>query len=126
MSKLTGLWRSMPLSAAGFLTGALAISGLPPFGVFWSKLLILRGALAAGGAWGWVTVVLVLVESALSLAWFLYVARVILFGQPSEAATYGRDPAPVMQGVLGSLMFLALAAPYVGMPIIQWIAKGVA
>lgn len=126
MSKLTGLWRSMPLSAAGFLVGALAISGLPPFGVFWSKLLILRGALEAGGAWGWVTVVLVLVESALSLAWFLYVARVILFGQPSEAATHGHDPAPVMQGVLGSLMFLALAAPYVGMPIIQWIAKGVA
>src|SRR5690606_18797748 len=103
----------------------LAISGLPPFGVFWSKLLILRSALVVGGAWGWATVILVLVESALSLAWFLHVTRLVLFGETSEVAARGADPAPLMQVVLGSLMVLALAAPYMGMPLIQWITRGV-
>ncbi|MFO7274392.1 MAG: hydrogenase 4 subunit D [Bacillota bacterium] len=125
ISQLAGLWKTMPLTAAGFLVGALAISGLPPFGVFWSKLLILRSALVVGGAWGWATVILVLVESALSLAWFLHVTRLVLFGETSEVAARGADPAPLMQVVLGSLMVLALAAPYMGMPLIQWITRGV-
>ncbi|HEY8347022.1 MAG TPA: hydrogenase 4 subunit D [Symbiobacteriaceae bacterium] len=125
ISRLTGLWQTMPLTAAGFLVGALAISGLPPFGVFWSKLLILRAALAVGGAWGWTTGLLILVESALSLAWFLHVARLVLFGSTSEAASRGADPAPVMQAVLGTLMLLTTVAPYVGMPLIHWITGGV-
>lgn len=126
ISQLRGLARSMPLTAAGFLLGALAISGLPPFGVFWSKLLILRAALAVGGAWGWSTVALVVVESALSLAWFLWVAHLVLFGESSERARAGRDPSPAMQSVLVALMGLALVAPYVGMPLVHWIAGGVA
>lgn len=126
ISQLRGLARTMPLTATGFLLGALAISGLPPFGVFWSKLLILRAALAAGGGWGWTTAVLVLVESALSLAWFLWVTHLVLFGESSERARSGRDPSPVMQTVLAALMGLALAAPYLGMPLIHWIAGGVA
>jgi len=126
ISELRGLARTMPLTAAGFLLGALAISGLPPFGVFWSKLLILRAALAVGGAWGWTTVTLVVVESAVSLAWFLWVAHLVLFGDSSERARSGRDPSPAMQTVLAALMGLALVAPYLGMPLIHWIAGGVA
>lgn len=124
-SQLAGLVKTMPLTAAAFLVGALAISGLPPFGVFWSKLMILRAALAVGGAWGWSTVVLVLVESAFSLGWFLWVTHRVLFGPASERAAAGRDPSPVMQSVLASLMGLTLFAPYLGMPLVAWIAKGV-
>jgi len=126
ISKLRGLARSMPVTATGFLLGALAISGLPPFGVFWSKLLILRAALDVGGAWGWTTAVLVVIESALSLAWFLWVTHLVLLGQASERAQSGRDPSPAMQTVLVALMGLALFAPYLGMPLIHWIAGGVA
>ena len=126
ISQLTGLARTMPLTAAGFLLGALAISGLPPFGVFWSKLLILRGragrgrgvGLVDGGAGGGG-------ECAL-LAWFLWVTHLVLFGESSQRARTGRDPSPAMQSVLAALMGLALVAPYLGMPLIHWIAGGVA
>ncbi|HWI60588.1 MAG TPA: hydrogenase 4 subunit D [Symbiobacteriaceae bacterium] len=124
IAALRGLMRSMPLTAAGFLVGALAISGLPPFGVFWSKLLLLRAAIAAGGVWGWSGALLVLVESALSLAWFLWVTHRVLFGPPSPAAAEGHDPPPAMSGVLVGLMALTLVAPYVGMPLVRWVTGG--
>jgi len=125
ISRLRGLMRHMPLTGAAFLAGALAISGMPPFGVFWSKLMILRAALEVGGDWGWTTAVLVLVESALSLAWFVGVTHLVLFGRSSEEAASGREPMPVMQTVLVGLVGLALVAPYLGMPWIHSIAWGV-
>ena len=124
IAALGGLMRSMPLTAAAFLTGALAICGLPPFGVFWSKLLLLRAAIAAGGILGWTGAVLVLVESGLSLAWFLWVTHRVLFGPSSPAAAEGRDPPRTMAGVLAGLMALTLAAPYVGMPLVRWVTGG--
>lgn len=124
IAALRGIMRSMPLTAAAFLTGSLAISGLPPFGVFWSKLLLVRAAVAAGGVWGWTGVGLVLVESGLSLAWFLWVTHRVLFGPPSPAAAAGHDPPRTMGGVLVGLMALTLAAPYVGMPLVRWVTGG--
>ncbi|HEY3364089.1 MAG TPA: hydrogenase 4 subunit D [Symbiobacteriaceae bacterium] len=125
ISKLSGIAKTMPLTATAFLVGALGISGMPPFGIFWSKLLILRAALQVGGAWGWTTLVLVLVESALSMAWFLSVTHRVLFGETSEIAATGSDPSPAMRSVLVGLMVASVVAPYLGMPLIQWIARGV-
>ncbi|HYF94895.1 MAG TPA: hydrogenase 4 subunit D [Symbiobacteriaceae bacterium] len=121
---LQGVMRSMPLTAAAFLMGALAISGLPPFGVFWSKLLLLRAAVAVGGVWGWSGALLVLVESGLSLAWFLWVAHRVIFGPPSSAVAEGHDPPRTMGGVLVGLMAMTLAAPYVGIPLVRWVTGG--
>jgi hydrogenase-4 component D len=119
---LRGLRGPMPLTAAAFFTGALAVSGLPPFGVFWSKLLLLRAALDVGGWWGWAAAILVVVESALSLAWFLWVTHRVLFGSPSFDSVQALPRA--MGGVLVGLMVLTLAAPYVGMPLIRWATGG--
>lgn len=122
---LSGLMATAPLAGAAFFVGALAISGLPPFGVFWSKLLLLRGALALGGWWGWGAVLLLLVESAFSLAWFLGVAHRVLLGDPSEAAAGAAPQLPwSMGGVLAALIMLTLAAPYVGLPLVRIAAGG--
>ena len=42
--ELGGLWRKMPIAAAGFLLGALSITAVPPFNGFVSKGLILDAA----------------------------------------------------------------------------------
>ncbi|MCC6225111.1 MAG: NADH-quinone oxidoreductase subunit L [Microthrixaceae bacterium] len=44
------LRRYMPITAATFIVGWLAIAGVPPFSGFWSKDEILSGAFARGGA----------------------------------------------------------------------------
>jgi hydrogenase-4 component F len=64
ISELGGLARTMPVTGACFLVGALAISGFPPFNGFWSKLTVYL-ALAQGGLW-WAAV-LAAVTSVLTM-----------------------------------------------------------
>jgi hydrogenase-4 component F len=47
-AEVRGLGRRLPVSGALWIAGFLAISGVPPFGAFWSELAILRAALASG------------------------------------------------------------------------------
>ena len=46
-----GMARRYPLTAVLWLGGILAIVGTPPFGIFSSELMILRGALDSGRWW---------------------------------------------------------------------------
>lgn len=46
--QIQGLLQRLPVSGALWLLGFFAITGLPPFGMFFSKLMILKQALAAG------------------------------------------------------------------------------
>ncbi|MDJ0706404.1 MAG: NAD(P)H-quinone oxidoreductase subunit 5 [Leptolyngbyaceae cyanobacterium MO_188.B28] len=58
MRLMGGLRKYMPVTAATFLIGTLAISGIPPFAGFWSKDEILGSAFAVNPAlWviGWLT-----------------------------------------------------------------------
>lgn len=58
MRMMGGLRKYMPITAATFLIGNLAICGIPPFAGFWSKDDILSNAFAANPAlWlvGWLT-----------------------------------------------------------------------
>ncbi len=44
IKEITGMGKKMPVVSAIFVLGALAISGLPPFSGFWSKLSVLTAA----------------------------------------------------------------------------------
>ena len=48
MNKLGGLMQKMPVTGSTNFIGILSISGIPPFSGFWSKLLIILAAVAAG------------------------------------------------------------------------------
>lgn len=47
MNKMGGLSKKMPITAYSSLIGSLSISGIPPFGGFWSKLIIIIAAVQA-------------------------------------------------------------------------------
>jgi len=47
--EITGLFRTLPLSATLFVTGFFAATGFPPFGVFLSEFTILRGMFEGRG-----------------------------------------------------------------------------
>jgi hydrogenase-4 component F len=51
ISDVTGLLKRLPVSATFCLVGILALTGAPPFPMFFSELAILRGALQAGQPW---------------------------------------------------------------------------
>ncbi|MCL2889045.1 MAG: NADH-quinone oxidoreductase subunit L [Eggerthellaceae bacterium] len=49
--ELGGLIKTMPLTAASFLLCGLSVMGLPPFGGFFSKFMVINGAITAENPW---------------------------------------------------------------------------
>jgi NADH:ubiquinone oxidoreductase subunit 5 (subunit L)/multisubunit Na+/H+ antiporter MnhA subunit len=109
----------MPLTAAAFMVGAIAVTGVPPFSTFWSKLLIFSGALDVPN--GVLLLVLLAAESAVSFAWFIWVAQRIFLGSPSPAAAGAANPPAAMGVALVIGMVLCVAAPMFGLPLVNWI-----
>jgi len=81
LSKLGGLWRSMPVTFGCFAIAAMSISGVPPFNGFFSKELIYDGALERG----WIFYLAAILGSFLTAASFLKLGHSAYFGK-SDAA----------------------------------------
>ena len=137
ISRLSGLARTMPLAAVAFFVGAFALTGIPPLACFWSKVYMLMGALQVPGILGPIALILILTESLISFAWFLWVGQKIFFGKPKqivpakerseaegadergpEAAGLARTPRS-MDWILVILIIACVAAPIVGIPLVQ-------
>ena len=87
LKKLGGLWYRMPVTSATCSVASLSISGVPPFNGFWSKLLIIVGAVQAAdrfGPWAYVLAAITVLVSFLTLVSFVKVQRYVLFGGLSE------------------------------------------
>jgi hydrogenase-4 component B len=124
---LGGLFKRMPVTGATFLTGACAISGLPPLNGFLSELLIYLGVLTAivdrGGLGGGSLVLLcVLVVGGLAIigglaaACFTKAFGCVFLGEPrSEHAAAGHEAGALMRAAMvvlaGACVLVALTAP---------------
>jgi len=100
----------------GFLIGALTVTGVPPFAGFWSKLLIVTGAVSLGGV-GIAVGALIVLESLVAFAWLLWVGQKVFLGAPSPAVA-GMGPRSIgMDLSLVILMVLCVGIVLVGMPL---------
>lgn len=127
MSRLGGLWRAMPWTAALFALGAAAISGLPPLNGFVSEWLVYLGMFDAANQPSAAVVgaipaiVLLAVTGALALACFVKVCGVVFLGAPRSAlAGHAHECGWWMRGAM-----LVLAAGCVGIglgPAVLWPA----
>jgi multicomponent Na+:H+ antiporter subunit D len=102
MKKLGGLMQRMPVTSSTNFIGAMSISGVPPFSGFWSKLLIILAAVAAGHFWYafWA-----IVASVLTLAAFLKVFKCTFRGALTEATAKAHEVPILMRS---SMVVLAL------------------
>lgn len=83
LEDLSGLFRKMPLAAAGFVVGGLAIIGVPPTCGFYSKFYLIRGAIESGQ---WVYVVALLASSLVNAVLFFRIFEIAYFGKkPAES-----------------------------------------
>jgi hydrogenase-4 component B len=127
MSRLGGLWRAMPWTAALFAVGAAAIAGLPPLNGFVSEWLVFLGlfdavTLRGPAAWAAVPAAILLgMTGALALACFVKVCGVVFLGAPrTEAALRAHECGWTMR-IPMILLALACAAIGVG-PAFLWPA----
>jgi NADH-quinone oxidoreductase subunit L len=100
MRRMGGLRKFMPITAATFIVGWLAISGVPPFAGFWSKddiLLFTWGGGSAGSKALWA------IGMATALLTAFYMSRqvfMVFFGKPrwADQPEESAQPAAVIAG----------------------------
>ena len=100
IGQVSGLIRTMPVTGGLFAAGALALVGLPPAGLFLSKLTMLRAGFATGHAW-----LMALVLGLLAVAFVAVVAQL-------NRMLYGAVPSglPVGETQRWALVPLAVCA----------------
>ncbi|RLC56616.1 MAG: NADH/ubiquinone/plastoquinone (complex I) [Candidatus Cloacimonadota bacterium] len=78
LKKLGGLSSKMPITSGSSFIASMAISGIPPFNGFFSKVLIIIAAVQAGYIWIAFFAVLV---SVITLASFTKIQKYLFFGE---------------------------------------------
>lgn len=92
MSRLGGLWRTLPWTAALFAIGCLAVAGLPPLNGFVSEWLVYLGlfdAVTSRGASAWAAMLAAIIlgtAGALALASFVKAGAMVFLGAPRSVA----------------------------------------
>ncbi len=76
MRRMGGLARRLPLARWGFLAGALALAGIPPFAGFWSKDAVMGGLLHGGDLFAYALLAL----AALLTPFYIFRAYYLTFG----------------------------------------------
>jgi hydrogenase-4 component F len=111
LERVSGLLRVMPWTGALFMSGVLAIVGLPPFGLFISEFAIIKAGFANGRA-GLMSAVLGLL--VLGFVALLRHSNRMLYGAPPQGVTMGETSrwriAPLFVTV-GVLLLLGLTLP---------------
>jgi NADH:ubiquinone oxidoreductase subunit 5 (subunit L)/multisubunit Na+/H+ antiporter MnhA subunit len=118
LDRLGGLARAMPRTAALFLLGAVAISGLPPLNGFVSEWLVYLGALRtlplAGAASGAVLIAPVLaLVGGLAAACFAKVQGTVFLGSARSPDATRAHEAPAL--MLGPMAALAACCAAIGL-----------
>jgi len=117
LERTGGLAKRMPLTAAAFLIGSIAICGLPPLNGFVSELLLyigfVRAAASPEGWWAALAAPVLASTGALAVACFVKVYGVVFLGTPrTRAAGEAREATPAM---IAPMAALALACAFVGL-----------
>lgn len=114
LADMGGLAKKMKLTAATFIIGALALSGVPGLAGFFSKDAILE-VLYEKHAWG----PFAMLMAAAFLTAF-YMGRVLclaFFGKPSEKAAHAHEGGPSMALPLAVLAVFSLGLGWFGKPL---------
>lgn len=88
VSRVSGLFRTMPATGTMFAAGLFALMGLPPFGLFVSEFLLFRAGFLAGHVW--VTLLALLLVGIGFVALAAHLVR-MLYGVAPQGIAAGED-----------------------------------
>lgn len=109
MTKIRGL-KETPILAYGWAIGLLGLAGLPPFGIFFSKLyLFLNAGPMYSSPLGALLLTLILVDSVILLAVGLRSINMMVFSDGE-----GKKVDGIVKGALTGLILLSLVSAYIG------------
>jgi hydrogenase-4 component F len=115
---MRGAVLAVPVAGPLFLVGALAISGLPPSGIFLSELGIVLASYGAGVPW---VGLLLLALLAMTFAGLCRHIISIAFGRPARPL----EPAKSSPMTMLSLAPLAVAVVVLGVWVPEWLSEAI-
>ena len=114
ITKLGGLGAAMPVTALSFLCCAFSVMGIPPFGGFFSKYMVMMAVFNTGHFW----IGLVFVAGAcLTVIYLLRVFTLVFLGS-SRAEHEGALPVEGSPLMVGSVALLALLSLIAGLLVV--------
>lgn len=102
--EMGGLIKTMPVTGIAFLICALSVIGIPPFGGFFSKFLVIMGIVQAGKP---LLAGLALFTAVLTMFYLLRVFNFVFLGEPKKLAP---EQTKSMVYVVASLALLSIIA----------------
>ncbi|MCD6488861.1 MAG: cation:proton antiporter [Desulfurococcales archaeon] len=118
LDKMSGIGRLYPAASLAILLGFFQLMGLPPFGGFFSKLLLYQALISAGLI---IPAVMVILISAISILGYIKAMYALIFLPPGSEMTKkpGTGLASAVVLVLGvTCIILGILAPFY---IIPWL-----
>lgn len=118
LSDYAGLARTAPVTAVALCLSMIGLLGLPPLVGFFGKLAALRSVAEAGGAVMNTLLVVAVLNTALSLVYYLRVVRTVCLDPPPESGSTERPErmARVVMSCLAAPILLLGIAP-------EWLAR---
>ena len=113
LTEMRGIGRRNILVGVAFAFFAFALAGVPPLNGFISKFFICKAGIDAGG-WGIVAMILLIVNSAISLGYYLPALNTILFSRDisEKAKEAKRTPVWICIPILIMVVFTVLLGVY--------------
>jgi proton-translocating NADH-quinone oxidoreductase chain M len=102
--EMGGLIKTMPVTAVAFLACSFSVIGIPPFGGFFSKFLVILGTVQAGRPW---VAAMALFTAVLTMYYLFKVFSLVFLGEAKHPAP---ERTKSMVYVVAALAVLSLAA----------------
>jgi len=107
ITKISGLIHTMPVTAVSFLLCAFSVMGIPPFGGFFSKYMVIAGTLQTGS----LTIALVFIfGSVLTILYLFRVFNHVFLGESVPASP--SEGSPLMVTCVALFALLSIAAGF--------------
>ncbi len=113
LNKLSGLNSKLPVTGASSLVGSMSISGIPPLGGFWSKLIIIIAAIQAGY---FAFAIIAAVISIVTLVYYLKFQSFAFFGKLDSALSKIKEVPLTMKLTMISLALLCILSGLLVIP----------
>ena len=118
--KYSGLAQISPFAASILAMFLFALTGLPPFALFWGKMYLIASAVNAGEI---ILAVIIVLNSAIAAYYYLRPISYMFLKDPIEGANkkFMQNASLPMKSVIGLCVFLAIASVLLIDPLLKII-----
>lgn len=120
IASIRGLLQAMPWTGGLFLVGGLALLGMPPFGIFFSELLLLRAGLISSHPWlvGLIALLVILIFIS-----FLGYLNRLLYGEAPPAETPQASDSPALIPLACNVATLLVIGVFIPDPVARLLRQ---